>query len=120
MSRASPLPRPVITTIPPENLALMKPGEPFSTFFNLHENQPKFSAFRLPAVGEIFRSERLYFHHEPTPNERIPPGTELRVVGYFMEHGWLHVAALQTADRTISDDRIIFITGNEVAEWSTL
>jgi len=76
----------------------------------------KFSAKRLPDVGEEFVSRITYFPNSP---DAIKPGTLLRVVGYAYEHGFLYVIA-ETVERSsmlMSGDRRPYVAGADVTAW---
>lgn len=97
------------TPVLPANVALLQPGQNFEAFCIANGERPKFSAPEVPAVGSTFGTKRTYFHHEPKPNERVPLGTAVTVLGYFVENGWLHLAVVSEGDT-----RVIYITGNEL------
>lgn len=78
----------------------------------------KFSAKRLPEIGEHFVSKITYF---PSAPDAIKPGTVLCAVGYAYEHGFLYVLA-EPVERTKDailrgGERRPYVAGADVAAW---
>jgi len=71
----------------------------------------KFSAKRVPSIGDEFASKLHYF---PSSGAPIPAGTTLVVTGFDVEYGWLFVRA---AVKGSTDGRIAYVAGCDVPAW---
>lgn len=76
----------------------------------------KFSAKRLPEIGEHFVSKITYF---PSAPDAIKPGTVLCAVGYAYEHGFLYVLAepVERPSMLAEGIRRPYVAGADVAAW---
>lgn len=89
-------------------------GGSFEKFCEEHAAAVKFSAARLPAVGEKLTSRIPYFRHTPGKgNTRIAePGDPLYVVEYDVEHGWLYCLCKRT--KTGTD--LFYVAGADIVQ----
>ena len=92
----------------PLDAALLQPGQKFDAFCVANTTRPKWSGPVVPKVGETFASRITYFHHKPKPNEEVPMGTTLKVMGYIIEHTWLFAVCVNINDARA---RRIYVAG---------
>lgn len=88
---------------------------------SLPERLPKWSAAYVPAVGEAFLSEAVYFPRlDGARQAEVRPGTVLRVIGFEVENGFMYaVCRGRLVPRAGAEPRefTVYVAGIDVMAW---